>query len=400
MCHESHVTCHMSHVLFMSSFTAKPGELGSWNFDKKSTSPNLSCVMCHVLCFMCQESHVTSQMSCVMCHLQNTFTAKPLNLGSCNFDRMSTSPDLSHVMSYVSCVTSQLSWVTCHMSHVTWELGSWNVDGKFISPNRPRVMCHVLCFMCQESHVTSEMSCVMCHLQNTFTAKPLELGSWYLDRGCTFPNLVHVKRHHLSLKAFRRWHMTQSSWHMTHDTILVTHDTWHVTGWERWNFCKNFSSPALTVWLWRYFKDDTWHVTRDRWLVTCDKRHMKHDISHVKNWGRWNFCQSFSSLALTVWPWRCFEDDTWKGTFDLWNVTREIWHVTHDTWHMTHDTWHMTHDTWHMTHGTWKVGGGGLSVKISAPYLLQFGSEGVQKIILGKGHSVQCSAVWKIKLTN
>ena len=46
-------------------------------------------------------------------------------------------------------------------------------------------------------------------------------------------------------------------------------------------------------------------------------------------------------------------------------------------WHMTCDTWHVTCDTWHVTHDRW---GGEPSLKIPAPQLLQFGSEGVLKI--------------------
>ena len=41
----------------------------------------------------------------------------------------------------------------------------------------------------------------------------------------------------------------------------------------------------------------------------------------------------------------------WQVTFDRWQVTRDTWHVKHDTWHMTHDTWHMTHSVgWTFSH--------------------------------------------------
>ena len=39
------------------------------------------------------------------------------------------------------------------------------------------------------------------------------------------------------------------------DMWHVTHDTWHMTGGERWTFPQSFSSLALTVWEWRCFKD-------------------------------------------------------------------------------------------------------------------------------------------------
>ena len=39
---------------------------------------------------------------------------------------------------------------------------------------------------------------------------------------------------------------------------------------------------------------DTWHVTNYTW--------------HMTGWGMWTFCQNFSSLTVTVWQWRCFEE--------------------------------------------------------------------------------------------
>ena len=42
------------------------------------------------------------------------------------------------------------------------------------------------------------------------------------------------------------WHVTPDTWHVTRDTWHLTHDTWHMTGRGRWNFCQNFSSLALT----------------------------------------------------------------------------------------------------------------------------------------------------------
>ena len=43
-------------------------ELGSWNFERMSTLPNMSCVTCHV-------SHVMHHMSCVNCHMSHFFSS-------------------------------------------------------------------------------------------------------------------------------------------------------------------------------------------------------------------------------------------------------------------------------------------------------------------------------------
>ena len=63
-------------------------------------------------------------------------------------------------------------------------------------------------------------------------------------------------------------HITCNMWYVTRDRWQVTRDTWHMTG-------------------------DTWHVTCDTW-------HMTHSVG-------WTFSQNFSSLALPVWDWQCFE---------------------------------------------------------------------------------------------
>ena len=46
---------------------------------------------------------------------------------------------------------------------------------------------------------------------------------------------------------------------------------------------------------------DMWHLTLDTWNLT-------HGMLHMTGRGRWTFSQNFSSLASTVWEWRCFED--------------------------------------------------------------------------------------------
>ena len=59
---------------------------------------------------------------------------------------------------------------------------------------------------------------------------------------------------------------------------------------------------------------DMWHVTCDMWHVTCDMWHVTHDMWHLTHdiWqvgeGDFFLLLFFSSLALTVWEWRCSED--------------------------------------------------------------------------------------------
>ena len=163
---------------------------------------------------------------------------------------------------------------------------------------------------------------------------------------------------------------------------------------------------SFTAWSKKQTKKSVmWYMTHEMWHITHDTG----QVGEVKV-GKWNFCQSISSLALTVWPWRCFEDDTWQVTFDLWHVIHDTWHMTHDIWkvggrglsvkfqlpcsnslavevfwrwHMTYEIWLVTCDTWHITHDMWQVGGGGHSVKFLASQLKRF-REG--------GHSVKISA--------
>ena len=50
-----------------------------------------------------------------------------------------------------------------------------------------------------------------------------------------------------------------------------------------------------------------WQVTRDRWHVTRDTWHVTHDTWHMTHSVGWTFSRNFSSLALPVWDWQCFE---------------------------------------------------------------------------------------------
>ena len=51
-----------------------------------------------------------------------------------------------------------------------------------------------------------------------------------------------------------------------------------------------------------------WQVTRDRWHMTGDRWHVTHDTWHMTHSVGWTFSQNFSSLALPVWVYWCFED--------------------------------------------------------------------------------------------
>ena len=51
---------------------------------------------------------------------------------------------------------------------------------------------------------------------------------------------------------------------------------------------------------------DIWHVILATWHVSHDMWHMTHGVG-------WTFTQNFSSLALTVWEWRGFQDFDEKG---------------------------------------------------------------------------------------
>ena len=52
--------------------------------------------------------------------------------------------------------------------------------------------------------------------------------------------------------------------HMTHDMWHVIRDIWHVAGGRRWTFSENISSLALTVWEWRCSEDNS---IKDDWLT-------------------------------------------------------------------------------------------------------------------------------------
>ena len=62
------------------TFSPKTCQLGSWNFERKFTSPHLSSVICHMSCdnyhmscVMCHMSHVICQVSHVTCQVSHVF---------------------------------------------------------------------------------------------------------------------------------------------------------------------------------------------------------------------------------------------------------------------------------------------------------------------------------------
>ena len=142
--------------------------------------------------------------------------------------------------------------------------------------------------------------------------------------------------------------MTSDIWLVTCDAWRMTHDTWHMTQ-DRLgevDFLSKFqlpSSNSLGVKVFFKMTCDIGNMTCDMWLVRHDMWHMTHDMGqvgwgghsvkisspqfkqfgcegvlkmtcdtnntcHVTGWGMWIFCRNFSSLALTVWRWRGFEE--------------------------------------------------------------------------------------------
>ena len=60
-------------------------------------------------------------------------------------------------------------------------------------------------------------------------------------------------------------------WHVTHDMWHVRCDTWNVTHGGGWTFSQNCSSLALTVWVWRHFKD---FQEKDQWMMKVLVEHL------------------------------------------------------------------------------------------------------------------------------
>ena len=147
----------------------------------------------YIVFFVCQESHVTSQMSIVICHLQNTFTAKLLELGSWNFDRSFTSPNFWHMICHVS-------FVTCHKLRVT-------------------------------SHVSGEVSySIYLHGQTVRAGELKFLQKVHLPQ----PVMCHVSQvwcHESCVMSFVSYIIFQMP-------SQTNGDVWHMPGWRKWTFCR------------------------------------------------------------------------------------------------------------------------------------------------------------------
>ena len=117
-----------SALLLQNTFTTKPLELGSWNIDRMSTFRNLSHVMCHLSCVMFYESHVTShvsQVTCyesrVRCHMSSLKHLHSQIVWARELKLWQNVHLIQPVPYYVSCFTNHMSQVTFHMSHVIFK---------------------------------------------------------------------------------------------------------------------------------------------------------------------------------------------------------------------------------------------------------------------------------------
>ena len=116
--------------------------------------------------------------------------------------------------------------------------------------------------------------------------------SWKIMKNMKTSKVTEVlKNNNKVIYPAHSWHILQTLGSSCHrKKLYMTCDTWIVT-------C------------------DTWHITRDMWHLTPDTWHMTYDTWHMTGGGRWTLFQNVSSLARTVWEWRCSEDISTK---DQW----------------------------------------------------------------------------------
>ena len=109
--------------------------------------------------------------------------------------------------------------------------------------------------------------------------------------------------------------MTHVTWHMICDTWYVKHDTWHMTQDTLLNL--NIVSKLFSLFLFYFLNvtPDTWHMTHNMW-------HMTRDTRHVTLCGMWTVSQHFSSQALTLCDFWCFED--WKEKRWVTELSNEL----------------------------------------------------------------------------
>ena len=147
----------------------------------------MSCVICHVSCVMCHKSGVTNHVSRVRYQVSSVifkqFHSQIVWAGELKFWQN------VHLIQPVPC---HVSLVMCHKSHVTCHLqntftakqleqGSWNFLQKVHLPNLLHAMCQVLCVMCNGSYVMCHVSCVTCHKSNV----TCHVSSWKHHHGQT-----------------------------------------------------------------------------------------------------------------------------------------------------------------------------------------------------------------------
>ena len=145
------------------------------------------------------------------------------------------------------------------------------------------------CVTCQELHITSNLSGVRCNLQNSFMAKPLELGSWNFYKRSTSPNLSCVMCHVLQvwchmwcvMSFVNMWVLTLDSWHLKPDTWHVSCDRLgEVDLLSKLQLPSSNGLPVKVLW--------RWHMTHERWHVKLDKWHVTLDIGHATS-DLWQF---------------------------------------------------------------------------------------------------------------
>ena len=68
---------------------------------------------------------------------------------------------------------------------------------------------------------------------------------------------------------------------------------------------------------------DMWHMRCDTWYRTCDTWHVHvtYDMWHRTHGGGWTFSQNFSSLALTIWAGKWFEDLEENVDLSVWGLS-------------------------------------------------------------------------------
>ena len=106
----------------------------------------------------------------------------------------------------------------------------------------------------------------------------------------------------------------------------------------------------------KYIEQPVFPLGRILWNIAPRECMLKY--SPLRKWNKVNLLNQYYHFVQ-------------KEEQNIYNINFfDMWHVTYDMSHLTRHMWHVTCDVWHME-------GGEHSLKISAPQLFQFGSEGV-----------------------